>query len=205
MCRNTLSRGRLVHREKILHGDRLGTSIPDFTYQLVDLSAIGRAKLDQGETVAHLVLRLGLAILEGEVRDVLPRILDGLVARKRKTEPARLGRILYHVCRASGQPEGAEDILGVLELREVSMTDLSSLFHKFKEECVEEGEQRKEAEDLRELVATILRLFDLKGIPRSSYQKDIEGFQHHRDATRFLEDFTAASDSAQYLKERFGR
>ena len=48
---------------------------------------------------------------------------------------------MYYVCRASELSEKAEELLRVLESREVPMTDLSSLFQKLKEECVEEGEQ----------------------------------------------------------------
>ena len=84
------------------------------------------------------------------------------------------------------------------------MTDLSALFDKLREEYREEGEQRKEAEDIKEVQEAILRLLDRKGITPSAYQEDIERFQHLREATQFLEDFATASDPAAFLKGRFG-
>jgi len=113
---------------------------------------------------------------------------------------APLCRILYHFCRASGLPHVAEQIISALQAREVPMADLSSLFLKLKEECVQKELERT----LREQHEAILRAPDREGANRAVYQADTEGIQAPGEAMDFLYDLAKAPDTAAFLKERFG-
>ncbi len=192
----------------VTHGAEFSDRVPDFAFQLIDVAATGDEELACPGNVACAILRLLRVFVARTKLEEYGEAIRAIARFPKTPEMDSIKRVVYHYIVAHDPPEQMRRYARTLFSGEGVMqepdTEEKTVFELWAEELEAKGRTEKQAEDLRDGIAAIARLFERKSLSWETYACDIESITTPHDAMVFMVDIAAATDPAAFLRTRFG-